>query len=185
MKKSVESKAKKVELASVAKMDSVPPSTLNAGANALEKLAANVYHGNIHADIAGAYKADMAANAGKKKAEYPAMKKILPAFARKQKDQFTMLIKLMGQDPAKIRAAYDEKRATAKRDSVMKLSSLVAALKPKAEPASGSDTGSDSDSKAKGATFAARFAKAWDKLPEDVASLPALIELFDLRCEIE
>jgi len=126
-----EKKAKQTETPSVTHMASVPPSALNAGANALEKLAHNVYHGNVHADITKAYAADIKANEGKKKPEYPAMRELLPAFARKQKDQFTMLVKLLGHDASEIQSAYDARRATQTRVSQIRLSGLLDSVQPK------------------------------------------------------
>lgn len=111
---------------SVAHLAVATPKALNTEGSQFEKLASNVYYGEVHADIMTAYQKDAARDDGKD----TELKALLGGMSRRFKNEFTHLKLALATPHAELVAAVDAKRKDAKRLTALRLSFIAQALKP-------------------------------------------------------
>jgi hypothetical protein len=111
---------------SVAHLAVATPKALNTEGSQFEKLASNVYYGEVHADIVTAFHKDIARGDDKD----TELKAVLGGMSRRFKNEFTHLKLALATPHADLVKAVDAKRKDAKRLTALRLSFIASALKP-------------------------------------------------------
>lgn len=134
------------------------------------------------------------------KPDYAPIREALPTLGRAQKDAIAALYLVLNTAPKACVKAWDAYEKIRAEEAIAKgkkpravgvtlfgmRDALNASAAPKSSKLDGtSEAESEGKTAGRAANFAARFAKAWDKLPKEIQEMAELIELFDMRAEIE
>ena len=184
-------KKSNVKIVDIAAIESAAKSKLN-GDNKLKTTLGAVASQHMTGDAAPElYAACKLAKVEDKRLNLDPIRELMPTLGRAQKDAVAALYLVLTTPPKTVAKAWDVKQAAATRKTATTLFGVRDAIKEfTADSSKLAETGADekgADDKASGkrVAFTAKFAKAWDKLPKELQNDPRMIELFDLRAEIE
>jgi hypothetical protein len=178
-----------VKIVDIAAIESAAKSKLN-GDNKLKSTLGAVASQHMTGDASPElYAACKLAKSEGKRLNLDPIRELLPTLGRAQKDGVAALYLVLTTAPKIVAKAWDIKQASAKRKTATTLFGVRDAINEYTAPSKIDEksAANDADEKASGkrVAFTAKFAKAWDKLPKELQNDPRMIELFDLRAEIE
>jgi hypothetical protein len=183
-------KKSNVKIVDIAAIESAAKSKLN-GDNKLKSTLGAVASQHMTGDASPElYAACKLAQVEGKRLNLDPIRELLPTLGRAQKDAVAALYLVLTTAPKTAAKAWDIKQASAKRKTATTLFGVrdaINELNSDSSKLAENDAATDAGEKASGkrVAFTAKFAKAWDKLPKELQNDPRMIELFDLRAEIE
>lgn len=110
---------------SIAKLAVTTAAKLNSEGREIEKLASNLYYGEVHPDIIKAWSKDTDRGDGKD----TELKSLLGTFERRNKNEFTYLKKALAMPLNELVAVIDKRRAASDRVTALSLSFIEKAMK--------------------------------------------------------